>query len=128
MHPLLNTLLDATTHWLDGLCTTLARSGGGRMARPGPAGRGWQPALADVSGACIDSRMRSYVPPLAPERNRTSLARARILEARARLNPAHRRARMRSAPDDACRTVISGRMVEVCALLDLLVAREATRP
>jgi hypothetical protein len=32
---------------------------------------------------------------------------------------------MRSAPGDVCLTVISGRMSDVCELLDQMVAREA---
>jgi hypothetical protein len=59
------------------------------------------------------------------DRQRLALARSRITEARARLNPVRRSARVVCAPHDSCRTVITGRMGDVCEMLDHLVAREA---
>jgi hypothetical protein len=129
MHPLFNTLLDATSHWLDGLSSALATPADGRVARRAdPAVRTARQTLADACTPRHGAPMRVYSPPApAAERNHISLARTRILEARARLNPTRRLPRMRSAPDDACRTVISGRLGDVCDLLDQLVAREAAR-
>jgi hypothetical protein len=100
MHPLFSTLLQATSHWLDGLTSARLHPAEARCNTPAQAAA---PRLPLVNAP---------VRPCAPD-------------SRVRLGPTRRLARMRSAPDDVCLTVISGRMVDVCELLDQMVAREA---
>jgi hypothetical protein len=117
MPTLFNTLLLSSSTWLDRLADMVGpsldngppacRRAQGSQTQAGPQAHDVSPALA------------------ADDRRHLVQVRNRITVARAQLNPVRRLARMRSAPGDACRTVISGRIGEVCDLLDQLVAREA---
>jgi hypothetical protein len=127
MHPLLISLLDTTANWLDGVSHTLR-----------------QPALRSRPGTLLRSRPDGITPstPLKALHNPVEAAQHSRRHALPLLmtadcgctgaglrlgRPAQHRspARHRSAPHDVCLTVISGRMNEVCELLDQLVAREA---
>ncbi len=118
MPTLLSSLLNVSSSWLGGLSFT--------VESPAPA--------APCAGKTMDNAASGgtrvepqWVPGTArsADRQRVALARTRITEARARLNPVRRTARVVYAPHDSCRTVITGRMGDVCDMLDHLVAREA---
>jgi hypothetical protein len=116
MPSLLTTLLNASSSWWGGLSFNVDMP-----VTPQP----------DVGGSSSPSRDDRIEPhwtadqALLENHQRLALARTRITEARAGLNPVRRSPRVVCAPHDNCRTVITGRMGEVCEVLDRLVAREA---
>jgi hypothetical protein len=125
MPTLFNALLLSSSSWLDRLADMV-----GPSLDHGPiVGRCAAGLVSAVSPAAVKARPGAQAHTVAPvltrdDRPQLAQVRLRITQARARLNPVRRLARVRSAPDDACRTVISGRMGEVCDLLDQLVARD----
>jgi hypothetical protein len=117
MPTLLTSLLNVSSSWLGRLSNSVEHAG----------------TSSSATGLAPDKQPRDErVDPnwetmhaVLSDRQRLALARSRITEARARLNPVRRSARLVCAPHDGCRTVITGRMGDVCEMLDHLVAREA---
>jgi hypothetical protein len=117
MPTLLTSLLNVSSSWLGrwsytvehaGMSASTARFGPDKQPRDERVDPQWAAGHAALN-----------------DRQRVALARSRITEARARLNPVRPSARVVCAPHDNCRTVITGRMGDVCEMLDHLVAREA---
>jgi hypothetical protein len=118
MPTLLTSLLNVSSSWLGRL------SHAEPLPVPPTPGTGYAVDLTPLHRGRVEPHWSTTQAP-HNDRQRLVVARTRITEARARLNPVRRSARVSCARDDSCRTVITGRMGEVCEMLDQLVAREA---